>query len=202
MTYISDIKLLTQLLGNNTPQETAKQILEDFNGFKGIAQLEPEMLARHPNISPKAAERLHAGIKIGRRSMFPTQKQQSITNPNHAYEALWPLLQARPEECLYGLYLNRRRNLISLKLLTQGSEAYTIVDPRQIFHYAIQARSSGIILAHNHPSGDPAPSQQDIIITERIQQVGVLLHIPLLDHLIIGEDSFVSFVSLGLLKSS
>lgn len=195
----SDTKLLTQLLGNNTHQETAQKILEDLNGFKGLAQLEPEMLARHPNISPKAAHRIYAGIKIGRRSLFPSPKQTGITNPQLAYEILWPHLQANPEECLYALYLNRRRNLISLKLLTQGSEAYTIVDPRQIFHYAIQSRASGVILAHNHPSGDPTPSQQDIAITERIQQIGALLHIPLLDHLIIGEDSFVSFASMGLL---
>ena len=195
-----DIQLLSQLIGNKTRIEAAKKILQDFNGPQGLAQLNPEMLSRHPNITEKAALRIHAGIRIGRRSMVPTKENRTITTPQLAYELLWPHLQANPEECLYALYLNRRRNLISLKLLTQGSEAYTIVDPRQIFHYAIQCRSSGIILAHNHPSGDPSPSQQDITITERIQEAGRLLHIPLLDHLIIGEDSFVSLSSMGLLS--
>lgn len=201
MTKFSDIQLLVQLIGSNTPQETARQILSDLNGLKGLAQLAPEILSRHPSISPKAAERIYAGIQIGQRSLLPNPKQKSITSPQQAYELLWPHLQARPEESLYALYLNRRRTLISLKLLTQGSAAYTIVDPRQIFHYAIQARAAGIILAHNHPSGDPSPSQQDILITERIQQIGSLLHIPLLDHVIVGEDSFVSFASMGLLEA-
>ena len=199
MLELSDIELLTQLIGNNIHQKTIRTILDDLNGIKGLAQLEPDILARHPNISPKAAFRIYAGIRIGRRSMFPSKSQVCITTPQQAYEILWPHLQANSEESLYALYLNRRRNLISLKLLTQGSEAYTIVDPRQIFHYAIQSRASGVIVAHNHPSGDPTPSQQDIIITKRIQEIGDLLHIPLLDNVIIGDDSFVSFASLELL---
>ena len=73
----------------------------------------------------------------------------------------------------------------------------TIVDPKQIFHHALRCRSRGIIMAHNHPSGDPSPSQQDLQITKRVQEIGSVLNIPLLDHIIVGGDSFVSLRALG-----
>jgi DNA repair protein RadC len=84
-----------------------------------------------------------------------------------------------------------------MQLLTQGSDAYTIVDPRHIFHHVLMHRASGFILAHNHPSGDPTPSQQDLCITEKIVEISKILQVPLLDHIIVGGDSFVSLSSLG-----
>ena len=200
--YPTDVLLLSHLLCGKNKEEKAQKILNDFSGLTGLAQHDYQTLAQHPYLSTSTARKISSALTLGQRSLFPTTDYPSIRSPQEAYQVLWPHLQAKAEESLFALLLNRRRQLIQLKHLSQGSEAYTIVDPRQIFHYAIQARASGIILAHNHPSGDATPSKQDISITERVYEIGALLHIQLLDHLIIGNQSFVSFASIGLLPQS
>lgn len=192
-----EISLLQQLFNDRISTTDLKTILEDFNGLKNLAQYSPSLLERHPLLSKSRANRLYAALQLGKSQFRTAMPKTAITTPDLAYQLLSPYLQHQSEEQLFAIFLNRRRNLIALKSISKGSEAYTIVDPRQIFHYALVARSSGFILAHNHPSGDPSPSQQDLDITQRLQEIGKLLQLPLLDHLIIGESSFVSLASLG-----
>ena len=197
----SDLDLLSLMIGGEEAERKAKQLLRYFNGLSGLAQSSPAALARYPGIGTKTAIRIHAGIRMGRRSLFSTLSNPYIRTAEMAFQVLWPHLSKQAEESLYALYLNRRKKLIRMEHLTQGSEAFTIVDPRQIFHHALLCRSSGIILAHNHPSGDPTPSGQDIDITQRVFEVGEILQIPLLDHLVIGDESYVSLKALGFVCS-
>jgi DNA repair protein RadC len=120
--------------------------------------------------------------------------------PEQVYQLVWPSLIHQDNELLIGLFLNRRKHLIQQEVLTRGTDWMTIVDPKQIYHKALLCRASGLVLVHNHPSGDPTPSEQDLRITKEIQRVGSILRIPLLDHLIVGGDSYVSFAALGLLS--
>ena len=180
-------------------QQQSQQIMEDLGGVHNIGALDIGILENHPRLTKKQAQRIWAAFHLGRISILKKPSSQSITSPQLAYEEVQRFLTGKQEEALVAIYLNRRRTIIQTKLLTKGSEAYTIVDPRQIFHYAVQCRSSGIILAHNHPSGDPNPSKQDLDITERLVEIGHILHIPLLDHLILGTDSFISLTSLGVI---
>jgi len=134
---------------------TAEKIIEDLGGIRNIGVLGIPGLARHPKLTQAKAEAIHHGIQLGRLSMLTYQGKESITSPEASYNALKEYLYGFPEERFAVLFLNRRRNLITKKLLTIGSEAYTIVDPRQIFHYAVGYRASALILGHNHPSGNP-----------------------------------------------
>jgi len=197
----SDLDLLRLMIGGEDALQKASTLLDSFNGIKGLSQSTPAALARHQGIGTTTAIRIHAGMRLGQRSLFSTIPIDPIDSADKAFRLLWPVLCNEAEESLFALFLNRRRVLIRMEQLTKGSEAFTIVDPRQIYHHALLCRSSGIILAHNHPSGDPHPSIQDISITERVHQVGELLQIPLLDHLIIGSDEFISFAELGLISS-
>ena len=103
------------------------------------------------------------------------------------------------QEQLHALYLDRRRYPVALRRLTQGSDRYTVVDPRQIFRTAMGVGASAVILAHNHPSGDPAPSEQDCHVTERVARAGETLDIVLLDHLVVGHRGYRSMAEEGLL---
>ncbi len=95
------------------------------------------------------------------------------------------------------MYLDRRRRPLALRALTRGSDAYTVVDPRQVFRVAVAVGASAVILAHNHPSGDPEPSSQDVRITERLAQAGNVVGVPLVDHLVLGSPEFRSMAEEG-----
>jgi DNA repair protein RadC len=95
------------------------------------------------------------------------------------------------------LFLDRRRRLLAHRALTRGSDAFTVVDPRQVFRVAVGCSASAVILAHNHPSGDPTPSRQDEDVTRRVVQAGRTLGIPVLDHLVVAGARYVSLAESG-----
>ena len=193
----SDLELLSSIIGGKKRWITAQHILDVTTSIQALSKLNPRVLAQQTQISLELSERIFASLEIGRRALLPITYPSSITTPQQAYQILYPLLTQQTDEMLYLLLLNRRKKLIHMQLLTQGSDAYTIVDPRHIFHHVLMHRASGFILAHNHPSGDPTPSQQDLCITEKIVEISKILQVPLLDHIIVGGDSFVSLSSLG-----
>ena len=199
----SDIDLLALLIGgdNEKAQQTARTIFEQLGSLKRISQLDAKTLHRFEGVGMATAVRIHAGLRAGRRALFYKPPTQYIQSPADAYEILWPLLIGQEHEQLWALYLDRQKRLLMQKKLTQGNDQFTIVDPKHIYQIALHVQASGIIIAHNHPSDDPTPSEQDIVITKRIAQAGVLLNIPLIDHIILGHDRFCSFINLGLLQS-
>lgn len=196
----SDQALLTSLIGGYQASSKAQSLLINIGGIKQLSRLSiPELMAQG-QLTRHMATRVHSGFQLGRRSLEPSEPKHSITQPEQVYQMVWPTLFNQGNEFLVGLYLNRRKHLIQQDILTQGTDWMTIVDPKQIYQRALLCRASGLILAHNHPSGDPTPSEQDLRITREIQKVGSILRIPLLDHLIVGGDGYVSFASLGLLS--
>jgi DNA repair protein RadC len=198
----SDLDLLSLLIGGERrrAQKTAYALMDRFGSLKRIAQLDAQILRRCSGIGSVTAVRIHAGLRAGRRALFYQAPVTHIRTPQDAFDLLWAQLIGQAEEQLWVLYLDRKKRLIMQKKMTQGNDQFTIVDPKQIYQVAFQIQSSGIIIAHNHPSDDPTPSEQDIQVTERIANAGLLLNIPLIDHLIIGNDSFCSFALLGLLQ--
>lgn len=195
-----DHTLLTELIGGKQAHIKANLLMHNVGNVQRLARLSiPELMAQG-DLTQSMATRLHSGFKLGQRSLTKTPPKTSITTPEQVYQLVWPSLLNQGNEYLVGIFLNRRKHLIQLDILTQGTDWMTIVDPKQIYHKALLCRASGLILVHNHPSGDPTPSEQDLRITEEIRKVGSLLRIPLLDHLIVGGDSYVSFASLGLLS--
>ena len=197
----SNADLIALLIGGNhqKAQKTAHQLFVRFGSLKNIAQLDARTLERFPGIGVASAVRIHAGLRAGRRSLYYQPPVVQIRSPQEAFQILWPHLNAKQHESLWAIFLDRQKRLLLHKQISAGNDQFTIVDPKQIYQIALYVQASGVIIAHNHPSGDPTPSQQDICVTARIEKAGVLLNIPLIDHLIIGNDCFSSFSVLGLL---
>ena len=197
----SNTDLVALLIGGNheKAKQTALQLFSRFGSLKRIAQLDARTLERFPGIGVASAVRIHAGLRAGRRSLYYCPPTLHIRTPEDAFQLFWPHLSAKQHESLWGVFLDRQKRLLLSKEISIGNDQFTIVDPKQIYQTALYIQASGVIIAHNHPSGDPTPSQQDICVTARIEQAGALLNIPLIDHLIIGNDRFCSFSLLGLL---
>ena len=200
----SDTDLIALLIGGNQQksQKTALDLFEHFGSLKRIAQLDARTLQRFPGIGVASAVRIHAGLRAGRRALYYQPPTSCIRTPQEAFHFFWPHLCEKQHESLWAIFLDKQKRLLISKQISIGNDQFTIVDPKQIYQIALCVQASGVIIAHNHPSGDPTPSQQDICVTERLAQAGALLNIPLIDHLIIGNDGFRSFAQLGLICAS
>ena len=198
----SNHALLASLIGGHQASIKAQHLLYNIGDLRQLSRMSISELMAQGNLTRPMASRLYSGFQLGQRSLQPKKPTHPITQPDQVYQLVWPTLLNQGNEFLVGLYLNRRKHVIQQEIITQGTDWMTIVDPKQIYHKALLCRASGLILVHNHPSGDPTPSEQDLRITEEIQKVGSILRIPLLDHLIVGGDNYVSFAALGLLSRS
>lgn len=196
----SDLDLLTIMIGGKQAQKVAQNLLTQFSTLKNIAQLEAKILARFPGIGRITATKIHAGLRAGRRALFIQQDTLHIRSPQDVYTLLWPYIGSKEHEELWVIYLNRSKKVLLFTPITKGNDRYTIVDPKQLYSKALMIQAAGLIMIHNHPSGDPTPSQQDIMVTQRVVQAGELLDIPLIDHIIIGGGNFCSLATLNLLQ--
>ena len=127
---------------------------------------------------------------------------RSSRGPEDAVHAINTILNLNNEaqEVLVTLMLNTKNSIVGIQEITRGSLSASIVHPREVYKAAILHNAASIILAHNHPSGSPSPSREDIAVTERILKAGKILDIPLLDHVIIGDPRFVSLKEKGIIK--
>jgi DNA repair protein RadC len=191
-----DVEMLALILGTGvagrTSQEVAATLLSELGGLPGLARASVRELTEVKGLGPARAVRVHAALQLGRRSLAAPLPPEVVDTPGRAADQLAPALRGLPHEELHALYLDRRRRPLAVRMLTRGSDAFTVVDPRQVYQWAIKEGASGVILAHNHPSGDPTPSSQDHEVTQRVMAAGRVLGVPLLDHLVIGASSWVS----------
>jgi DNA repair protein RadC len=122
---------------------------------------------------------------------------KEIRNPKAAYDLVRPLVKDADREQFYAVYLNTRNHVLAVELVSVGSVNASIVHPREVFKGAIALSAASLLVAHNHPSGDPAPSEEDLALTRRLREAGELLGIPLLDHVIVGEGAYRSLKEEG-----
>ncbi len=199
---LSQAELLAILLRTGTRRESAihiaQQMLGKIGGLRGLVDLSIEELTEINGIGPAKAVQLKAGIELGRRmanSRFTMPV--IIRSPQDAAEILTEQLRYLQKEHFVCLFLNTKNHVIGQETLSMGSLNASIVHPREVFRAAIKCSSASIICAHNHPSGDPTPSPEDISLTSRLIQAGEIIGIDVLDHLIIGDSSFVSLKEKG-----
>ena len=194
-----DVELVAQVLGGDR-LGTAAAVLEHFGDVPALARADGAEVQQITGIGPTLAGRLHAAFALGRRALDPPSPHRpSIVDAPTAFQWLGPGLRGLAHEELHALYLDRRRRPLAVRALSRGSDRYTVVDPRQVYRPAVALSASGVILAHNHPSGDRTPSSQDREVTRRVAQAGQVLGIPLLDHLVVGDQGFTSLAAEGLL---
>ncbi|NJJ41672.1 RadC family protein [Paenibacillus apii] len=201
---LSQAELLAILLRTGTRRESAihvaQRILGQVGGLRRLADLSIEELTQIKGIGPAKAVQLKAGMELGRR-MANARLDQPVTirSPHDAADILTEQLRYLQKEHFVCLFLNTKNHVIAQETLSMGSLNASIVHPREVFRAAIKCSSASIICAHNHPSGDPTPSPEDIALTRRLLEAGEIVGIDVLDHLIIGDDGFVSMKERGLM---
>lgn len=199
---LSHVELLAILLRTGNRKESAihlaQRVLHDCGGLRRFAERNWDELTHINGIGPAKALELQASLELGRRvarSMLP--ESVALTRPQDAADLLMEEMRLLKEEHFVVLFLNTKNRVIGRQTLSIGSLNAAIVHPREVYRAAIRRSSASILCAHNHPSGDPTPSSEDLQLTRRLRDAGELVGIELLDHLIIGEQRFVSLKELG-----
>jgi len=203
-------ELLAILLRVGTKGRSAVQVAQELllryeNRLDLLARAPWGMLAKIKGIGPDKATQLVAAFELAARVAEARRANRVITEPAHAAEVLRERLQNLNKESFRLLLLNTKNELIAAPEVSLGSDNASIVEPRAVFREALAFSAVSVILAHNHPSGDPTPSSEDIAITKRLVKAGELLGITVQDHIILGrraegrDSDFVSFRELGLL---
>ncbi len=200
---LSTAELLAILLRVGVEGENAVQLgqrlLQDFNGLTGLQRASyAEICAQHGIGEAKAAQ-IKAAIDLGRRlASQSTNDRPVVHSPEDAADLVQYEMSALEQEHLRVILLNTRNHVLGIKTIYQGSLNSSQVRVGELFRPAIRESAAAIIVIHNHPSGDPSPSPDDIAITKVIIEAGKLLDIQVLDHLIIGQGRFISLNRRGL----
>ncbi len=202
---LSDAELLAIIIGSGNRDETAvdlsKRILASVsNNLNELGKLDQHALMRTKGIGEAKALSIMAALELGRRRKETESiSRDQITQSRDAFDVFGILLADLSHEEFWVLLLNRSNKIIEKKRISQGGIAGTVTDVRLILKCAIDRLATGIILCHNHPSGNLKPSEQDFAITKKIREAASLLDIKLLDHIIVSDRSYYSFADEGVL---
>jgi DNA repair protein RadC len=202
---LSDAELVAILLGTGTTTisavELAKRLLQTVdNNLHDLGRLSVTDLTKIKGIGEAKAVTIIAALELGRRRRDKdSEEKPKISGSRDCFDILKGHLQDIHHEEFWILLLNRANRLVKKHQVSQGGVAGTVADPKIIFKLALSELASGIILAHNHPSGNLTASQADIDLTKKIKEAGKLLEIQVLDHLIIAGQKYFSFADEGLL---
>ncbi len=192
------IILRTGVKGENV-MTMASRLLATHGGLAGLSRLELAQLGQEHGLGPAKAAQLLAALEIGRRLMVEAPEERfQIRAPQDAANILIPLIGHQEQEHFVVLYLDTRNRVADREVLYKGSLNTSLVRIAEVFRGAIRRNCAAIIVAHNHPSGDPAPSPEDISLTRRLIEAGKLVEVELLDHVVIGQNRFVSLRERGL----
>jgi DNA repair protein RadC len=202
---LSDAELIAILLGTGTTTasavDLAKKVLQGAgNNLNELARLSIKDMMKVKGIGEAKAISIAAALELGRRrkEAEPDEKPK-ITSSKDVYDHLKADLLDLSHEEFWVLLLNRANRIIKKHQISQGGVTGTVADPKLIFKVAIEELASGIILAHNHPSGNLTASQADLDLTKKLKDAGKLLDIHVLDHIIIGGKNYYSFADEGLI---
>lgn len=202
---LSDSELLAIVLGSGNREESvlelSRRILASVsNSWQKLSLLSIKDLMKFKGVGEAKAIAIAATLEIGRRKASQEMpEEQSINSSKDAFLHFLPHLTDLRTEEFWALFLNQKNKIIYQFQISKGGLSSTSVDIRVLFKIALEHFATAIIVAHNHPTGDPQPSKEDLKITENIKNAGEILNIHLLDHLIIGGHNFFSFKDQGLL---
>lgn len=186
---LADHQLVAALLRSNSI--AAPRLIARFGGLRGLLAAGPAELAEQ-GLSPQEQTRLGVLGELLRRSSRATERPR-ITSPRAAGEYLLPKAQGWTEERFGLLALNAKGDLLADRILSQGTATACLISPREFFREALRFGATTALAWHNHPSGDPTPSREDIALTRRLREVGDQLGVPLADHVVVGGDRYHSF---------
>jgi DNA repair protein RadC len=194
---LSDAELLALLLRTGGPNgdavALAAGLLTAYGGLPGLARAAPHELAASAGMGPAKCASLFGAIELGRRmAAGRLDPGASIRGPADVYAHFHPRLRHAAQERFIAVLLDGRHRVIRHALISQGTLTASLVHPREVFRPALREPAAAVVLVHNHPSGDPTPSREDVEITERLVEAGRILGVPVIDHVVVAERGFAS----------
>lgn len=202
---LTNAELLAILIGSGTKNESAvelsKKILASLdNHLSLLAKRSLKELTNFKGIGQAKAINIIAALELGRRRrLSEALDHKKITSSKDAYEVIGSIISDKSYEEFWCITLNRSNKVIKTIPISEGSISGTVADPKKIFKLALENNAASIIIAHNHPSGSLKPSNSDIKLTEKCKEAGKFLELPVLDHIIVGNDKYFSFADEGMI---
>ena len=203
---LSNAELIAILIGSGPGGQSAVELARDVlsgvnDNLYDLSKLSIDELKQHKGIGEAKAVSIMAALELGRRwSITSPEERRSINNSKEAYESFLPLIDDPNKEHFMVAYLNQGNKIIQVERISTGGITNTLADPKVIFKKALLKEATAIMFCHNHPSGIAKPSSDDRQLTQKLIMAGKILDITVLDHIIIGENSYFSFAESGLMN--
>ena len=202
---LSDAELIGILLATGTKTKSAvdlgREIMQTAdNDLNKLARMSVKDLCKINGIGPAKAITIAAAVELGGRKKTVQIQAKAITASLDVYNFIGPRLEDKQYEEFWAILLTRSNKVIKAVQISEGGISGTVVDPKKIFRFALEESASGVILCHNHPSGNLKASQQDLDITNKLVKAGEALEIKVLDHLIVSNEGYLSFKDEGLMS--
>ena len=195
---LGDNELLALVLGHGAASggalDLANALLAHAGGARGLLRLTDRELRQVPGVGPARAAQVMAALELGRRTLLPDPlERRQFVSPRQIADWLIPQFGACPVEQFGVVLLDTRLQLLATRIISIGSVDASPAHPRDVFREAVATRAAFVVLFHNHPSGDPSPSAEDVQLTAQLSEAADLLGIGVLDHLILGATRYFSF---------
>lgn len=189
---LADHELVAVLLGSGLPRRdaltVATRVLAGTGGLAGLVRAAPVRLMREPGVGPTRAARLLAAVELGRRTLAPRPTDRPrLSTPAAVAAHLAPEHGMHREERFGVVLLDTKHRLIRVLVISQGTLDASLVHPREVFRAAAEHSAAALVLFHNHPSGDPSPSVDDLQLTRRLVEAGEIMGIGVVDHVVLGQ---------------
>lgn len=199
---LSDAELLAIFLrtgvSGKSAVDLARHLLNQFGSLRSLLEADQVAFSRHLGLGPAKFAQLQAAQEMGRRHLAERARQKSaLENPQAVRDYLKSMLRHEPHEVFGCLFLDSKHQVLTFEVLFRGSIDNTSVYPRQVVKRALAHNAAALILCHNHPSGNPSPSQADRLLTKRLQEALDLVDVRVLDHFIIGDGDPLSMAEYG-----
>jgi DNA repair protein RadC len=199
---LGDNELLALVLGSGSRQgdalALANRLLDTAGGLHGFTRIGPGTLRGVSGVGRARAAQVLAAVELGRRTLVRgVDERLRLNSPRQLAAHLLPLYGAHPVEQFGIVMLDTKHRVIRTKIVSVGSLDTTVVHPREVFREAASAAAAAIVLFHNHPSGDPMPSTDDLVLTTRMVNAGDIMGIDVIDHLILADQRYYSLIESG-----
>ncbi|MFN0206719.1 MAG: DNA repair protein RadC [Planctomycetota bacterium] len=198
---LTDAECLALVVGNVASKpaiSVAVDLLTKFESLRNLQKADPWELIKIGRLGSAGAASLKAAFIIGKRSARPlVDPLQRIKTGADLYERFHARCQGLRKEFFFAIYVDSRNCILREERVSEGTLNAAIVHPRDVFGQALRIGAAGVLVIHNHPTGDPSPSAEDLAVTTRLRETGKLIGIPLIDHVIIGDERYFSFLERG-----
>jgi DNA repair protein RadC len=199
---LGDNELVALILGSGRPRMSAlgvaNELLAAHGGVHGLVRSAPDDLARVAGVGLAKAAQLMAALELGRRTLAHAPRARvQLRTPRDAAAYLLPAFGSRPTEQFGVVLLDAKHRVVRTAIVAAGTLNTTVVQPRDVFREAMLGAAAAVVVFHNHPSGDPTPSPDDVELTRRLAAAGALMGIDLVDHIVLGDVRYCSFKEMG-----